>query len=535
MANQAFHEIFSTRMWDLHPEALQGYKNAILQNMAAHIPFTKKEDLSQLPYMLSSASAFRDAIYTGNTMDFDFDELGDDDRIINVVPIMGGILRSGGSRHHRDAIMRAADDKHTIGHLLYIDSPGGSSYAKYDYEAAINHVRAKGQPIIALVDGMACSAGYAAAAMCDEVYYVGAHDQVGCIGTMCAFLSNKDGDVNAITQERYVEVYATAAPNKNKPYRDAAQGDYDQLQQEVDALCTDFQQAMKASRPAITEEQLSGNTYSASEVEGTLVDGQHTFDECVQRIITLAGDKARPGMKRAGRSEASDTYKSSNNQNPDDMKEYPHMTAALKLEQPLQSDKENGVYLNEQQADLIEALANDKDALAGQLADKQAELERLNAEHTAAIEKLNAEHADTLAGNAEAHEADLQTLRTEHEAELNTLKTEHDDAMKNAAEAAQSQIDALNEQIASHTEALATRDADIADLRKQLADKEAELQELADSAGNEPSTGAAPTGNDNGADQEQNGVKTVLTEHMTQSEKLEAIRRREEELQQRMR
>ena len=212
MAARAFHEIMSTRFWDFYPESLHAYRRTILDNIASRRPYEKPEERTDRPYFLSSRDGFTEKTYVGNydriTYWYDLEE---DDRIISVIDVQGPILRNGdlcsyGSKEHKDIIMRASDDAHTIGFIIKMDSPGGSSMAKYDYEMALNYARSKGKKIVGHIDGMACSAGYALMALCDEIYFTNPHDTVGCIGTMCAMFTNKDGDVNTITQERYAEI-----------------------------------------------------------------------------------------------------------------------------------------------------------------------------------------------------------------------------------------------------------------------------------------------------------------------------------------
>lgn len=516
MTNSALHEIFSTRMWDFVPNALHGYKNTIEENISARIPFIKKEDRTDRPFMLSSKNGFSERTYVGETQYMNFDRMGAEDKVINVIDIQGAILRNGdacsyGSKNHRDIIKRAADDAHTIGHIILMDSPGGSSYAKYDYEDGINYARSKGQPVIGLVDGMACSAGYAPMAMCDEVYAVGMHDQIGCIGTMTAFYINKDGDENSITKERYVEKYATGSPYKNKEYRDVAEGNDEELQKEVDQLCDDFQAMVAKYRPKSTEEQRKGATYNAGDVIGTMIDGQGTLESCIDRILSLTGNDKRsagtsaPSDKNRTPSGESSSKKSQvaaateenkNNFNSNEkMKEYPKIMAALGLN-ALVSDKDNGLYFTESMADSLTEFIGKAETNESTLNAKLQEIVQLNA----SIEQQKKDHTQA-----------IEALTSTHATELTNLKATHKE-----------ETDELNGQLET--------------ANREIAAKEAEIKELSETTTKAPAPQDPPKGNNvSGKQQAEFSVHTIFNEEMTMEEKLDAMKKRETELKKRMR
>ena len=339
-----------------------------------------------------------------------------------VITTQSPILRNGdlcsyGSKEHKDIIMRASDDAHTIGFIIEMDSPGGSSMAKYDYEMALNYARSKGKKIVGHIDGMACSAGYALMALCDEVYFTNPHDTVGCIGTMCAMLTNKDGDVNTVTQERYAEIYADGSPYKNKEYRDAAEGNYEGIKEELNRLCADFQQMVRERRPRVTADQLSGKTYDAGDVVGTMVDGQGDFKFCVNRVQQLAGVSQKPqgnpsgpsredskaaGIKEEKQPEtqeqasveqpASDKTESQTQKQATMAKSYPFIQSAAKVNS-LVVEENGGFYMHESMADNIEEFVMKAKQTESTLAAKLTEVEQLNA----TIEKMKKDHAEALA------------------------------------------------------------------------------------------------------------------------------------------
>lgn len=537
MATKAFHEIMSTRFWDFYPESLQNYRKTLFDNIAAHRPFVKEEERSDRPFFLSAKSGFAEKLYVGNYHSITYwNELDPEDRIISVIDVQGPILRNGdlcsyGSKEHRDLIMRAADDERVIGFLIEVNSPGGSSSAKYDYEAAINYARSKGKPIVGHIDGMACSAGYALMALCDEIYYTNPHDVVGCIGSMCAMYTLKDGDVNTTTQERYAEIYADGSPYKNKDYRDAAEGKYDAMKKELNKSCVDFQNMVKSRRPGVTEEQLQGYTYEAGEVEGSLVDAQGSFDFCVSRIQELSGvsqsdtqgessgnsdagnsqsgnqgDKSESGAETGKTEEkqpeteetakvevvpATDNKQTQTPKQKTMAKTYLNIQSATEVNS-LVVDENGGFYVVEEMADAMEAFCAAAKQSKVTLAAKLKEVSELNV----LIENERKAHAEALANLQVQHDAAIKALKDSHEKEI------------------QAKEDSL------------------ADAQKQIEAKEAEIKELAAATTQSPTPQDPPKDNELHGGQEDKGfkVQSICKENMTWAEKAEAMKKREEEL-----
>lgn len=538
MATKAFHEIMSTSFWDFYPESLQNYRKTLFDNIAAHRPFVKEDERSDRPFFLSAKSGFAEKLYVGNYRSITYwNELDPEDRIISVIDVQGPILRNGdlcsyGSKEHRDLIMRAADDERVIGFLIDVNSPGGSSFAKYDYESAINYARSKGKPVIGHIDGMACSAGYALMALCDEVYYTNPHDVVGCIGTMCAMYIQKDGDVNTVTQERYVEIYADGSPYKNKEFRDAADGKYDAMKKELNKSCVDFQNMVKALRPNVSKEQLEGHTYEAGEVEGSLVDAQGSFDFCVLRIQELSGvsqtdtqgessgnsdegnsqsgnqgDKSE-SVAEAGKTEekqpeteetasevvsASDIQQTTQTQKQTTMaKSYPNIQSAAGVNS-LVVEENGGFYVVDTMAENIEAFCARAKQNESTLAAKLTEVGELNA----LLEKERKEHAEALANLQVQHDAAIKALKDAHEKELQA------------------------------------KDESLAEAQKQIEAKETELKELAEATTQSPTPQNPPKNNELHGGQEDKGfkVESVASDrNMSWAERTAAKEAREKQL-----
>lgn len=510
----------------MHPDVLATLRSNILHNIAGKVEIAATTSMEG-SFLLKSSSLFQDRLYIGDaeivSQNFDLQE---DDRIINVLNIGGPITRDGdgcsyGSRDHRDWLMQAADMPETIGHILIINSGGGSSAAKYDYEQAIDYIRSKGQKVIAFIDGIACSAAYAAACMADEVYVMNLNNEIGCIGTMCATYLQRHGDVNAVTQERYIELYAEGSPYKNREFREAAEENYDEMVRIISESAEDFKALVRERRPNVTEEQLKGDTYKAADVVGTLIDGQKTFDECVERLLEISGYTMVDGLlvppAANGDADEDENQESkqvidnnNNNQKTEDMSlEYPRIMAATKAH-ALEAVNE-AVYLHKDLAEELEAHLAATEDTAAALTAKTSEV-------VALTEKINAME--------KAHAEAIEKLNQEHTATLDTLKSEHETALQDAADKAAAEMEQMKSE---HASAVAELNDKLAEAAATIDAKEAEIVELA----GKPTTqdkGEAPADNNSGASAQVRESLTAVRPGMTTAERRAALRQMEERL-----
>ena len=577
MALKTTMEIFGTRMWDMAPDYLHYHKQIVDSNILLRAQFDKDESGMGEPYFASMADGFSEKLFVGKATSVRWwDEMGweSGDTIVSVLPVCGPIVRNGdgcsyGSKNYRDFLMAAADVPGCVGHLIYIDTPGGSAYAKNDFQYAIDYAKSKGQPVIALVDGLCASAGMALAAMCDEIYFMNPSDRIGSIGTMCAFYAIADGVQNAISKETYVEVYGSKSEYKNKEYRDAAAGNYDELQAEVDDLNEQFWSLIKTYRPQVQEEQMHGKVYNCGDVIGTLVDGQGTMQSCIERILALSGEQTGvateenngeatpsapentamnsvdmelpsedftgedPKNEDTAESPQEETTQEliQNTNNPEtettnepvvplsseevpafkneekNMKEYPLIMSALGIN-ALAVDKENGYYMNEALCDAMEAFVAQAKQDKLTMDAKIQEVAQLNAK----IEELKGEHEQAINGLNEAHNQEIEKLNGEHAEAVQTLTEQKDGEIANL----NGQLNAANETISG--------------LKGQIEANEAEIKELAE-ATVEPQLPEAPASN--GMQVVETVTfenKSVIDKEMTYEEKKAALRKRNEEL-----
>lgn len=600
MAIKATLEILGTKMWDMAPDILHHYKQTVDSNILLHAHFDKDESGAGIPFFASSKSDFMEKVFVGKATQVRWwDELGweSGDSVISVIPVTGPILRNGdgcsyGSKNYRDFMMAAADVPGCVGHLIYIDTPGGSAYAKNDFKHAIDYVKSKGQPVIGLVDGLCASAGMALASMCDEIYFINPMDRIGSIGTMCAFYATPDGVEDAVTHERFIEVYGSKSEFKNKEYRDAAVGDYAELQAEVDDLNEQFWNTVKTYRPQVLEEQMHGKIYNCGDVIGTLVDGQGTMQSCINRILELAGVQDGAGLSDGADAESSaPENRATQSLDEPQMKEevmagepvggiqMPPMSEEEVLE-PVQESGETAQVIavaeepTQTTTETIQEINKSEDettdgsvvpsSLEGVLASQNEEKKMkeyplimsalgINA---LAVDKeggyyMNAALCDVLESFVAQANQDKLTMdaKIQEVAQLNArieeLKGEHEQAMSGLTEAHNQEIEKLNGEHAEAINALTEqKDGEIAELNnkvseaqatieglnKQVEAKEAEIKEISEVV-TEPQVPAAPT---------TDGVQTVeapafecksvVDDNMTPEEKKMALHKRQEEL-----
>lgn len=389
----------------------------------------------------------------GYAEDYDDDDFDDDDdeysneQMINVVRLTSPMTRGGGecsygSLEIRDAIMEAAKKKKCIGHIIYTRTPGGAASTLRDFRMAIDYAHSKGQKVYMFCDGDVASGGAFLSAMCDGVYFMNPDDEIGSIGMYSAFFTMKDGAKNSITDEDYHEYYCTKSPEKNKWYRDAANGDMETVAKETEEFLDELLADLKADRPSILDEQMKGAMYKMRDVVGSLVDGQSTMDELAQMIYN-------EWYSRNNASATAGDRQSNNNQKNIMSKQYVQISAFIGNPVALECDKDGGVYLQAHEADALEAkiptvagremeLAKQVMELKAQLSDAQKLAETVTAErdglkqHVDELQKqlegsVPGDDVSALKQELEGAKASLATAETENASlkeQLNTVNVE---------------------------------------------------------------------------------------------------------------
>ena len=516
---KGLYEILTEKKWMISPDFVHGIRKALEQNLNAHTLYERPAPTCGFV----TVNAADGSIYYPEEYQISEDgkqvrgqwalNSNNDDAqnfpFVSVLTVDGPITRNGGgcsygSIDHRNMMINAANHPLCRGHIFIINTPGGSAWAKNDYEQAINYARKLGQPVIAFIDGMCASAGMYLASLCDERYYMHPKDEIGCIGVMASFYTQADGSKNQFTDETYHELYDPESFDKNREFRDIANdGDSEKLVKELAELGVEFRADVKKACPAAKDEHLHGKVFDAEEVKGILMDDQSDFFSCVKRCFALYNGTAEPIIREASiqkpepedntpesqhstlntqhsltqhstfNTQHSSSQHLSNNQNQINMANYPKINAACGMQDGQQIEvKEEGAFMNAPLLDTLEA-------------------------HLASQEQAVAD-AKQKATTAEQSLADLQA---KHDALAETIaqKDEEIKKLKEANAKADEDIKALNDAKAKVDEELKTAQASLATAQQTIADKDAQIAELNENPGEEPAQGAAPQNNGEGA------------------------------------
>lgn len=490
-------EILTNKKWMIRPDYVSSIRATIQQNLNAHIALADEDKVICKIINARTHQEMSEDYLMGDGMTQPQSEQRD--KFVSLLMVDGPITRNGGacsygSRDLRDMLMSNATHPDCIGHIFYINTPGGSAWAKNDFQQAIQFAHDHNQPVIAYVDGMCCSAGMYLAALCDERYYMHPEDEIGCIGVMAAFYTEADGSKCEYTNETYHELYDPESFDKNREIRDIANdGKTDLLVAELAALGVEFRADVKKACPKATDDHLHGKVFAAKEVEGILMDGQKDLKEVFNRIVEISPAAKDPQASRKQTIITSPI----NNVNKKVMKEkFPALFAALAVEE--MQMQEDGAFLN---MGLLQTLNEKIEALQKQAADAQALVDSLKTEHATAIENLNTEHQQAI--------DQLNTQVTDLTKQVDDLKAAADQKEIDF-KAGETKIAELTTELDGAKASLTTAQNTIAERDQQISDLNAQIEELQNDPGAQPQAGAQPHNNGGGAQGPQLAVKTPV-------------------------
>lgn len=523
--NVSILEAARTKYWDLGVEDLHALRDALLSAIGQ----TSKDELQkQRGYLTSKRSAFQDRLYVGDATWAE--HLGKDDQLINVVQVCGPITRSGGacsygSIDHYHQVEYANSLPQTVGHIFLINTPGGAASARMDYKQAIDESRALGKPCVAFIDGMCCSAGMFIASQCDLIIVRNPKNEVGCIGTMVAFYTQKDGDTHQLSQERYVEITAEESPEKNLEYRQAAEGDYTLLKAELSRLATEFQEMVREGRPAVTDEVLTGKVYAADEVLGQLVDEIGNWQHAINCVFSLHDDmsQSRYGKKDEGEEDPEPKNDPAQPEQPENEPEEqpegpqePENDPEEPGEQPGSTEQNGDMECHGEEGAVatVENPATEQPATEQHEEGAQASVqEAQEAAISAAVETAVKNATADLHAQIDRQQQELEAARAEQEKLTKTIESQANDlaaaqeALQQATEqheADASRIEELEGQMETFNNAAMEASTKLANVEKELeaarttiADRDEEIRILSES-GTEAPVGSVPASNGQG-------------------------------------
>lgn len=517
---KGLYEILTEKKWMVSPDFVHGIRKALEQNLNAHTLYERPAPTCGfVTVKAADGSIFYPEEYQisedGKKVRGNWivdDEEAQDFPFVSVLTIDGPITRNGGgcsygSVDHRNMMIRAANNSFCRGHIFIINTPGGSAWAKNDYEQAINYARSLGQPVIAFIDGMCASAGMYLASLCDERYYTHPKDEIGCIGVMASFYTQADGSKNQFTDETYHELYDPESFDKNREFRDVANdGDSEKLVTELAELGVEFRADVKKACPNATDEHLHGKVFNAEDVKGILMDDQSDFFSCVKRCFDLYNGVAQPISRESSDEDetknslnepsdhpahdpqlepdkvSSAKQETSNHKNKIDMANYPLINAACGMKEGEIEVKEEGAFMNAPLLDTLEASLKANKQQVADAEQKATTAEQNLATLQAKFDELNANLEAAKTAQADAEKA-LENLKAEHA----TAIAKKDEEIKNLTtgkEKAEADLKAAQDSLAT--------------ANQSIADKDAQIKALGENPGEEPQQGAAPQNNGEG-------------------------------------
>ncbi len=214
-----------------------------------------------------------------------------DEKLVAIIPMKDVMLKYDeacgpvGTQTIASYVQAADQDPSIQAIVLDIDGPGGQADA---VPLLAQTIQDASKPVLAYTgNGIAASAHYYIAAVCDEIYATFKSDQVGSIGSMASIV-----DMIGYYEKKGIkihEIYGTKSTEKNKIFNDVLKGEYEGLRTEwIDPLVEEFEATVKAHRPSIDESALHGKMYYAKEaLDLGLIDGLLSFEEVITRAFEL--------------------------------------------------------------------------------------------------------------------------------------------------------------------------------------------------------------------------------------------------------
>jgi protease-4 len=296
--------------------------------------------------------------------------------VVNVVPLKGVMFKNDqecgpkGTRTIGNRLLSADADPLVLGHIIVIDSPGGTVEAVEEILPVFSQLT---KPVVGFIDGMMCSAALYVGCNCKEIIANLPTYKVGSIGTMANFTGRKSKSEANSYGDLEVSIYADASTEKNADYHKAIDDfDFKPVKKKLNKLNDRFVATVKTQRPNADDTQLHGSVYEAAEVLGSLVDSIGSFDDAVQKVVDLSN---------LNKTTAPTEENNSQNLNTITMDQFNSINNVLGVDQ-LEGD-EQGVYLNEEQLGALEATLN---ANASALAETERQLTASQQAATAAEE-----------------------------------------------------------------------------------------------------------------------------------------------------
>ena len=165
--------------------------------------------------------------------------------------------------------------------IIKANTPGGSVDSLYMIQEVLSE---KVKPTYGYIDGMCASCGYVAMSYTDKLYAINKMVNVGGIGVYASIVvPNKEN-----AYYKVIEVYPPQSKDKNLEVREAIKGNPKLLEEELSKLATYIQDTVKANRPAISGDTMTGKLYYGYEArELGMIDGIKKLSDVITEVENL--------------------------------------------------------------------------------------------------------------------------------------------------------------------------------------------------------------------------------------------------------
>ncbi len=217
---------------------------------------------------------------------------------VAVIPVSGAIMKYNGECGEPGSVQRIgwlldAERRTNISSaVMMIDSPGGQVDGTQSFA---NAVKSFSKPILGFVDdGIAASAGMWYLSSTDEAYASLESDQVGSVGVYTSLLDFRGWlEKNGLKMH---EIYAPQSTDKNIDYRQALNGNYDLVLEDLKITAETFIKAVRSNRgeKAAANQKMwdSGKMFYAKDaMSAGLIDGIKSFEQVVSKASWLSKRK----------------------------------------------------------------------------------------------------------------------------------------------------------------------------------------------------------------------------------------------------
>lgn len=219
---------------------------------------------------------------------------------IVVVDIIGPVLKYGdwctyGTVEYNDLFIRLANSDRVSGIICNMDTPGGQAAGTATLAQTIKDV-SKIKPAICICqDGIIASAGMWLASAFQEIYVTQNTDMIGSIGAYTTIydFTKYFEDAGIILHD----IYAPQSTEKNLDYKQALEGNYNLIEEELKYLVQEFIKTVKTNRGArlnlSVADPFKGKMFFAQDaIQVGLIDGIKPMAGVVKRMEQLISLRA---------------------------------------------------------------------------------------------------------------------------------------------------------------------------------------------------------------------------------------------------